>query len=78
MGGTLIHASLGGGTFGWDINSCESWRWDILGGTLIRDINSVGGTFADIFVLGGGLRCVKIANVPRTLIMKDPLPSSSP
>ena len=29
FGGTLLQVSLEGGTFGWDINSFEFWRWDI-------------------------------------------------
>ena len=29
FGGTLIQVSPGGGTFRWDINSGEFWRWDI-------------------------------------------------
>ena len=54
LGGTLIQVRFGGGTFGWDINSGESWRWDILGGTLIGDINSRRWDICGHFRFEGG------------------------
>ena len=62
MGGTLIQVSLGG---------------EHLGGTLIGDINSVptsvGGTFADIFVWGGGSEARENRKCPWDINYERPL-----